>query len=56
VTRIVGVGNQRVKECNRIAATVQALKASLKFLLPYFAFLKRALGVRHQGQRTAHWH
>ncbi len=27
VTRIVGVGNQRVKECNRIAATVQALLA-----------------------------
>ncbi len=26
VTRIIGVGNQRVKECNRIAATVQALQ------------------------------
>jgi hypothetical protein len=27
VTRIVGVANQRVKECNRIAATVEALQA-----------------------------
>ena len=27
ITRIVGVGNQRVKECNRIAAMVQVLVA-----------------------------
>ena len=69
MTRIVGVGNQRVKECNRIAAMVQALQARLNPLsnsngiklqfvvLCSCSFVSNCVaGVRDQSHRATYWH